>query len=69
MFNFLFQLGLAFLRLGDSSTALRHFDQAETELLRNNPKYPVNGKEGDGFEALLHYHRYPKESAFSRVES
>lgn len=68
MHNFLYQIGLAFLRLGGSSTALRYFDRAEEALLQYSRHDRTDDRETlerpfvtatiEEFRASLHYHRY-----------
>ncbi len=70
MRNFLFQVGLAYYRLGDSATALECFERAEKEELRRrhsgedsitaplNRRWSAAGPSSEGFdEPSLHYHR------------
>lgn len=52
MRNFLFQVGLAYFRLGESLTALECFDRARKEELRQLLKHDSNIE-----DPSLHYHR------------
>lgn len=69
MRNFLFQVGLAYYRLGDIATALECFERAEEEKLRRqsdedsatttvNRRLTAAGSSSEGFDdSSLHYHR------------
>lgn len=51
--NFLFQVGLAYYRLGQSSTALGCFDRSRKEVLRRQLLQHDSSTE----DPSLHYHR------------
>lgn len=66
----MFQIGLAYLQIGDSMAALRSLNQAQEEEPRQYNHHDSNtNKRGDGristpdvageeFQALVQYHRY-----------